>query len=116
MKLRGMELKGVALKGMALKTVRQGRRVALLGSLLAGAALLVACQGSELIMPEGAVACGEKPDLPPEQVACPMIYAPVCGFDSAGVEVGTFGNNCQACAQPEVLSYTSGGCEEDRTR
>lgn len=103
-------------KDKMAERVRSGWRIASLGSLVAMVVLLAACQGSELVMPEGAVACGEKPDVPLEQVACPMIYAPVCGYDSAGQKVGTFGNSCQACAQPEVASQTPGECNEDRTR
>ncbi|MBZ2188714.1 hypothetical protein K8B33_06385 [Alcanivorax sp. JB21] len=98
------------------KAIERARRASLFAGLLAGAGLLVACQGSDVILPDGARACGERPDVPPEQVACPMIYDPVCGLDAAAVEVGPFGNSCQACAQPAVVYYTPGECGEDRTR
>ena len=91
-------------------------RAALLSGALACFIALAACQGGNVTLPEGARACGERPDTPPEQVACPMIYDPVCGLDAAAVEVGPFGNSCQACAQPVVAFYTPGECGLDRTR
>ena len=80
-------------------------------SLLAAGLLLAACQSAPVEPPEGARVC-DKPDMPPEKVACPMIYNPVCGLDAVGTQVGTYGNSCQGCAQPGVMFYRPGRCED----
>ena len=79
--------------------------------LLSSALFLAACQSADVIPPENARVC-DKPDVPAEQVACTMIYDPVCGLDAAGTEVGTFGNSCQGCAQEPVMFFRQGRCED----
>lgn len=70
---------------------------------------LAACQ-TAAVLPEGATACGDKPQVLPERVMCPLIHDPVCGFDRQGQPLVEYGNNCQACAQPAVMSYRRGEC------
>lgn len=79
---------------------------------LAAALLLAALSGCQAapVLPSGAIACGDKPKAPPGRVMCPMIHDPVCGFDQQGEPLAEYGNNCQACAQPVVMSYRRGSC------
>lgn len=71
--------------------------------------VLAGCQAAS-VLPPAATACGDKPDAPPERVMCPLIHDPVCGFDRHGQGAGEYGNSCQACAQPAVMSYRRGSC------
>lgn len=45
----------------------------------------------------------------PRPEACTMEYDPVCGI-KADQGRQTYGNGCQACADPEVISFTKGDC------
>jgi len=78
-------------------------------ALLTGALALAGCQSAPAL-PDGATRC-EKTDIPPERAVCIMIHDPVCGFGDDGQPMGQFGNSCQACAQPPVMSWRRGECE-----
>ncbi|KAF0810787.1 hypothetical protein A167_00274 [Alcanivorax sp. S71-1-4] len=78
-------------------------------SLVAGILAITGCQNSPT-MPDGATRC-EKTGIPPERAVCTMIHDPVCGFGEDGQAMGQFGNSCQACAQPPVMSWRRGECE-----
>lgn len=40
---------------------------------------------------------------------CPMVYEPVCGYKEDGTSE-TYGNDCEACKNPEVIYYVEGEC------
>ena len=40
---------------------------------------------------------------------CPMVYEPVCGYKEDGTSE-TYGNDCEACKNPEVIYYIEGEC------
>ncbi|HEY8376241.1 MAG TPA: hypothetical protein VIK91_07120 [Nannocystis sp.] len=48
---------------------------------------------------------GERPTM------CTREYRPVCGKLQSG-EWRTYGNKCTACADPDVLGFRAGACEE----
>jgi hypothetical protein len=70
-------------------------------------------------------------DLPPKMTECPnprpemctREYAPVCGAVLTGVQCvtspcsstvhQTFGNKCDACANPQTVGYMDGACGEN---
>lgn len=41
---------------------------------------------------------------------CTLEYMPVCGYDSDGIQLGTYGNICGACSDEPVVSYEQGAC------
>lgn len=43
--------------------------------------------------------------------ACIEVYDPVCGFDSEGNELKTFGNSCFACINGMVDYYIKRECQ-----
>ncbi len=43
---------------------------------------------------------------------CNQIYKPVCGYKGQS-KVGTFGNSCEACGNPEVDYYFEGSCKKN---
>lgn len=54
----------------------------------------------------------------PRPEFCPEIYSPVCGlFDSEKIQCirapcgSTYSNRCFACADENVISWTTGACE-----
>lgn len=50
------------------------------------------------------------PDPRPE--VCTREYRPVCGY-AAGMRMGTtYGNDCEACADPSVEGWLPGACPE----
>ncbi|MDY0007140.1 MAG: hypothetical protein RBS22_09960 [Spongiibacteraceae bacterium] len=68
------------------------------------AALLAGCAG-----PGAGVAPTPCPEHFRGQQMCTQEYFPVCGWDAQGV-ARTYGNVCNACVRPEVVTYTSGAC------
>ena len=76
------------------------------------AVLLAACQTQAhkpsqtkpVAKPTGMQICKFRPE------ACTMQYDPVCGYDSAGRPLQTYGNACSACVSTEVHSFTPGEC------
>lgn len=84
------------------------RKRTMLGAVLL-LGVLAGCQSAPTL-PAGATACGDKPAVPPERIMCPMIHDPVCGYGQEGEVLGEYGNHCQACAQPVVMSYRRGSC------
>ena len=76
------------------------------------AVLLAACQTQAhkpsqtkpVVKPLAMQTCTSRPE------ACTMQYDPVCGYDTAGRQLHTYGNACSACAQPEVHHFTPGEC------
>jgi hypothetical protein len=70
------------------------------------------CSGEDEVQPE-AISCDQKER--PEM--CYEIYAPVCGLvqvecvtTPCNPVLQTFSNDCFACANDRVLSYTEGAC------
>lgn len=59
-------------------------------------------------IPEGQTACTAEQR---GATICTMEYAPVCGTYDDG-EQETFGNDCMACGNPSVMSYSEGECEQ----
>lgn len=77
----------------------------------------------------GLAACNDEPESAVERTVCqdprPEMctreYRPVCGLKDTGIrcvtepcpssEHKTYGNACDACADPAVLSYSAGACE-----
>ncbi len=61
---------------------------------------------------------GNKTYCPPGErpQACTLEYAPVCGWFNESIKcikepcAGTYGNKCQACANPSVEYWTEGEC------
>ena len=79
--------------------------------------LLAACQQAESPgKVSGATVCED-----PRPEMCTREYRPVCALRDTGVrcvtepcdntEQKTYGNACDACADPAVISYTEGACE-----
>ena len=85
-----------------------------------------------LVLGVGCRAAGE-PKLPPESAEwvacedprpemCTYEYRPVCAARDNGIrcvttpcdstDARTYGNACSACADPKVISYVAGACEE----
>ena len=54
--------------------------------------------------------CKSRPDF------CTMQYDPVCGYDSAGKQLRTYGNACSACGHLEVHSHTPGECNDTKSQ
>ena len=69
--------------------------------------LIAACASTQQPHSEkmGTIEC---PELRPEM--CTMDYNPVCGYLSDGT-FKTSSNGCNACTDPEVVSYSEGECK-----
>ena len=75
--------------------------------LFTAACFMSACQAS--VPPENVKAdLVDCPEIRPEM--CTMDYVPVCGNLSDG-SLKTFPNWCDACSDPDVISYRHGECE-----
>ena len=81
---------------------------------------LTACESApqgEPALPAFDTACEE-----PRPAVCTREYRPVCGLRDAGIrcvtapcdstEWRTYGNACDACADPAVYGYTPGECAD----
>jgi hypothetical protein len=85
-----------------------GRILAAVVLLLAGPGVWIGCDSDSQSLGRTEVVCPFP--KPPGPVPCTKEYDPVCGQMSDDLAV-TFGNGCEACADPRVISYTSGPCE-----
>ena len=48
----------------------------------------------------------------PRPEICTREYNPVCARLNTGNEEKTYGNGCSACADPAVIDYRQGACEQ----
>ena len=66
---------------------------------------LIGCAGSGGGKVIGTACPEERPQV------CTLQYAPVCAVMDDGSR-REFANGCNSCADPQVVSYEDGGCEE----
>ncbi len=89
-------------------------RLALTMSLLS----LLACEPPVQPSEQGTDCTEPRPQM------CTREYQPVCGLRDTGIrcvtepcpsiENKTYGNACDACADPDVISYSPGACESSQ--
>lgn len=84
------------------------KRPAALAASMMMTAVLAGCQQTAAPLPDLTLCETPRP------VVCTREYRPVCGYLPAADTWKTYGNDCSACADPEVSGWRDGACQSTR--